>query len=357
MLIGFGVAGLYSILRRITVRVANLFILLMALTLLAFTFSNLRELRDHDFTQGQLYAKTLLGSLAKNSILICFNEPSCFSTTYVQMSEKYRTDVMIVPSSFDFKSIDSIKKQNPSLIKTTAKGGSVRENVPPLRDLLRWNLRKRPLYVSGLDLNPEHISFFGLYGDPLYLKPEGCALRVTTAFTVTRQNRDCDELTKYLAERFISPRVPLSNMIVAQQAFYHAFSGSIYQKYKCYNSAKKEFTKASELKPDYAYALLSLESLKNKKEDCKPIFSEKPDSLISKAENEKDSVQRLYLLLQASMLSPDNINLRFKLARLYANMPIYKQQAITEYNDILVLDEKNATASAELKAILKADRR
>lgn len=349
ILIAFGVAGVFLILRKFSPKLALAGLLLLFIFTLNLATTNFKEIKRNDFNLAHRYAKTLLESLKPNSILLCFSEHTCFSAVYLQEVEGLRKDVSIIAAGFGQRSIDQIKKQYPGLIRSEMSIDSApQQSVLFVRDLIRRQIDKRPLYIAGISTSPDIIMAYGIWGNPFYLVPDGCLLRISKKFYLS-STETCGGVENEAIGSFITPKAHVSFMFKGYMMYQRYLDGYIYAKLVCNKPALLEFRRAQKIIPDSKELQRLIHKLKDIPEYdvCYGDTSEvKLDDILTKGdeyEKKKDIQTALFYALQATLLKPDDVDLRFKLADLYQKTGSYRN-AIFEYSDILTLDPNNEKA-------------
>jgi hypothetical protein len=351
ILIAFGALGLWNFFLIKGDKVRLIAMVVVCLLILLEGFGHFNAIQKNNFKIGHQYYETLFKSLEKDSILICFTpEKGCFAGYYLQNVEKLRPDVVIVPADYSQRSVEQLKEQLPGIINTTSTNQSART-----RDIIRWQIGKRPIYFTGLSPDPNWLSIFNIDGNPYFLVPKGCGLfQVAREFNNPSYVNPCQGVEQLASQMAESTKNKYKAMINPYFAYHHYFAGLIYQKNACVNSSVNEYQKAVELFPDYEDAkqkLASLSKLVVPKNDCiAQTGFQNISTLMEESEKSKengDLENAIYLSHQATMLEPENIALRIRLAELYkaAN---YLDLAKTEYQDILVLDPDNSQAKEQL---------
>jgi len=355
LFISFGILGIYQIFKAPLRKFRIILLFLPFILIFSIAAANFKEIKNNNFSLGYKYGRALLKSLKKDAILLCFAEQTCFAPTYLQQVEGLRKDVLIIPSDFAQWPLSQIKKKYPNLIKTTITRITAQHSIPLARDLLRWNIGKRPIYVAGISDSKLVLSIYSLFGDPFYLIPYGCSLEVSPFFQLRQQPESCDLVSKETLETDVTTRAPVARMFKDFIAFQHFVNGNLYKTYGCFREAKQEFKLSLKLAPHFKKPELALKEI-GKNESCqirqqKPEFSE----FVKKgeaAEKEEDLKAALYFYGQASSLTPENIDIRFKVANIYQKAgALYN--AKVEYQDILVLDPTNTKAKEALENLEK----
>ncbi len=351
--ISFGTLGICQMFKAFLgkFRIVILFLPFLLVFFLAAT--NYQEIKKNNFSLGYKYGKALLESLKKDAILLCFAEQTCFTSIYLQQVEGIRKDVLIIPSDFAQRPLEEIKEKYPDLIKTTITRITAQHSIPLARDLIRWNIDKRPIYVAGISDSKLVLSIYSLFGDPFYLIPYGCSMEVSRTFKFQEQPESCHLVSKEALETDVTTRAPVARMFKDFFAFQHFVNGDLYKTYDCFREAKKELKLSLKLAPHFKKPELALKEI-GKNENCQ-IMQQKAEfsELLKKgeaAEKEGNLKNALYFYGQASSFTPENIDIRFKVANIYQKAGVLYNAKI-EYQDILVLDPTNAKAKEALSQL------
>lgn len=371
ILIPFGVLGLVTIINifvesfkanwkfdftKISIILGLILLLLPAMTLI----ENYPNLKNNNYPAAHIYARALLTSLEKDAILLCFTEHSCFSGTYLQQVEGLRRDVIIVQVGFAQLPLDQFKATYPNLIKTVTPKTTLNHAVLIIRDIIRSNIANRPIYVAGINNNPDILSAHGLLGDPFFLVPQGCAMKVEKNFQVREFPTICESLNSELADAFYSPKNVITQKFPAYLSYQHYLNAYQYVNNGCPKKGREELAAALRLNPRLKAAKEGyLQITKSSDRDVCETFTSGPvvsELLVVASENEaKDSdaglLNALYAMNQVVSLSPENIPYRLKLAELYMKSRAYNN-ALYEYSDVLERDPKNKTATKQVEYIL-----
>ncbi len=155
------------------IRFATLFLLMIGMVGISYLIrSNYNDADLHTFTYIDQYAKVSLNSMKKNSILVCFSDPSCFSFLYTQQVLGVRNDITIVPADYSLR--QSYLDKKPGLQEFYYKTGPYN-----IADIISWNLYKgKDVYES--DVDSEFVNFMGLDGGSFYTLPNGYVGKIVT---------------------------------------------------------------------------------------------------------------------------------------------------------------------------------
>ncbi len=350
LLITVGVAGVYLLTKRISLRLILIPLLIYGVLIVNGTLVDFKEMKHNDFKLGHTFAKTLLESLPKNTVLVCFSEHSCFTGAYLQQVEKIRTDVLIITADYSQIPIEEIRIKYPGLIKTTTNRVSVRRSIILNRDLIRWQMDiNRPVYIAGVATDQNVLSAMGLDGDPFYVIPEGCAMRVARKFEIPTKPNTCLPVEQEFLHAHITEKVPIAYMFNGYLLYQRYFNGLIYANRLCNKAALTEFWRGYYLYPRYSKLKTMIDSIKNVPQiaTCQGFTGEvKVEDVLEKAsqsEKKNDLQNAIYFQAQASVIKPKDLSIRFKLAQLYLTVRAY-ENALIEYSDILALEPKNEHA-------------
>jgi tetratricopeptide (TPR) repeat protein len=353
LFISFGVLGIYQMFKAPLKKFKIILLFFPFLFVFFLAATNYQEIKNNNFSLGYKYGTALLSSLKKDAILLCFAEQTCFTTTYLQQVEGIRKDILIIPGDFAQWPADQIKEKYPNLIKTTATRITAQHSILLVRDLLRFNIGKRPIYAAGLNGQKETFSLYSLFGDPFYLIPYGCSLEISRVFKFQKQPESCYLVGKEALETYVTTRAPIARMFKDFLSFQHFVNGYVYEMYGCPKEAQIEFKRSLELAP---FSKKSKEELKKLEKgpiqkNCKTV-KDPPvaTDLIAKgaaAETLGDLKNALYFFGQVLSINPENIDIRFKTASIYQKTG-YFYMAKVEYQDILIIDPENKIAKKGL---------
>lgn len=355
-MISLGVAAALITLKRFWPRLAAWLVMLLIFLPLSAGYDHYQEIVKTNFALGHSFGKALLESLEPEAILICFVEQACFTGTYLQQVEGVRPDVLIIPADFAQWPVEQIRKDYPELIRTAATKKTPKHSILFVRDLIRWQIDQRPIYIAGINNQSQVLSAYGLDQDPFYLIPYGCAMKVAKSFQLAVPDQECLSLDDQLSASYLTPKVPITDMFPAYLTYQHFFSGLLYAGYDCRQQARLEFSQALKLNPKFNQARQALAKLQDKpaEGECQPGGpGPGAAALLAKAsqsEQDQDLESALYYAVQASSLAPAEIKIRLKLAGLYLQAQAVNNARI-EYRDILVLDPDNQEAQAALSRL------
>jgi hypothetical protein len=354
ILISFGVITLCQYLYKINKRLEYFMIGGVVMLMVLMGINHFNAIKKNNFEFGHQYYLTLYSHLDLHAILICFTpEKGCFAGYFLQQVEKLRPDVVIVPADYSQRSIDQLKKQIPDILHTTSTNQSA-----ITRDIVRWQISKRPIYFVGLSPDPHWLSIFNIDGNPYYLQPKGCGLfQVSKSFVNPNYDNPCQSVEQAAFRMPESSKNKYRAMLVPYLAYNHYFAGLVYQKNACVNLAINEYNQAIKLFPDYKYAnqkMASLSKLIVPKNDCLPqkgsLTVEEIMNQSEQSKSRKDFENAIYLNYQATVLDPKRIDIRLKLGELY-KLANYQSLAKVEYQDILAIDPGNKVAIDQLSRL------
>jgi hypothetical protein len=358
-LIALGILGSYLTLKNYNVKYPAILLGLFIGLVVWMGSENLMQIRNNDFTIANRFGKALLNSLEPNAVLLCFSEHSCFTGVYTQQVEGVRKDVLILQAGLTQLPIEQMRKQYPGLFLTTTNRVTADHSILVVRDIIRWQMDKRPLYVAGINNNPQILSAYGLYGDPFFMIPQGCAMRISRNFQVSEQNTECLKLSKDVEGSYLADKNTITQMFKAYLAYAHYINAFQYTDNGCPEKAFFEFDQTIKLNPDFQAARQALDNLSKVPNNKYCLqFKEGPKfedlmKLSNDSEEKGDMAYALYYANQAAAVDPTNISGRLKLADLFIKHQAYNNAKI-EFNDILVLDNNNSEAKSGLEMIPKS---
>ncbi len=254
ILIGFGAHALYSSINHFSKKYSVLVYPIIFIITIPILLQNFQEIKANDFSIGHTYGKTLLKSLEKNALLICYSEPSCFTAQYIQLDEKIRQDVIIIPADFIQQTPEQLKKKYPFLLKKTVSRINARHAVQLVREVINLNINKRPIYVAGILNDPNYFAQYSLKGNPYYLVPQGCAMKVSKTFTLLKKDDYCRKVEEQAINSFYTQKAPISRMIPLYLGYQTYFNFQQYYAAGCIKKAEAEYKIALKLNPLVQFA-------------------------------------------------------------------------------------------------------
>ena len=189
----------------------------------------------------------------------------------------------------------------------------------------------------------------GVDGDPYYLIPEGCAMRVSKTFYIPKKPNTCLSVENEYLHSYTTDRAPIAYMFSGYLLYQRYFNGLLFSERVCNDAALREFKRALVLYPNYSALSDLLKNLKQIPLYTKCLGDTKEVSLTDVLEKEKESEQKkdmrnaIYYQSQASIIEPANVSVRMKLADLYIRIGAY-DNALIEYNDVLTIQPHNQEA-------------
>lgn len=252
--IAFGVHALYHLANHFTKKYSFVVYALLFFMTLPMFFQNYREIKANDFSIGHNYGKALLTGLERNALLICYSEPSCFTAQYVQLDEHIRQDVVIVPADFVQQTPQQIKKKYPTFLRNSVERKNAKHAVELVKEMVRINFDKRPIYVAGINHDPNYFAQYSFKGNPYYLVPQGCAMKVSKTFTVLKKTDACREVEYQAVHSFFTEKAPISRMIPLYIGYQKYFNYIQYYAAGCIKRAEAEYKIALQLNPIVQFA-------------------------------------------------------------------------------------------------------
>lgn len=356
----FGMVGIIDIAKRFHKRAVYGILFVVALMIGVIGYLHFTEIKQTNFSLAKKYGEVLLNSLPKDAIVFCFSEHNCFTAVYMQQVEGLRKDVMIIHGPFYQWPIEQIRKAVPGLVKTTTDRTTVQHSVLLLRDIVRWNIDKRPIFVAGIKGDQTTLSAYGVFGDPFYLVPHGCEFQVARSYSPAKDRPNCpgfDKLVNEAKRSYFTKKAPISYMFPSYFSNQHYMNASLYSLYLCYGKAKQELAKSGGISSHFTEPKkIIAEAEKRKLNDEKCGLTTKPldkKTLIKQADEafQKGMIDHaLYYILQVVSIDPKDIDARLTLASYYMAADSVNNARI-EYQDILTIDPGNAFAKKELERI------
>ena len=354
ILISLGAAYVYQISQKISFKLSYLILTITFLYLFKVGYYHFLEIDKTNLTIAHTFGREVLESLEQDSILFCVTEQGCFTSLYMQLVEGVRPDIIIGPTNFVMNPPSAFKQRYPDLIKTTFPYTTTHDSFAYVRDIIRTNLDKHPLYTIGMTNYLNNLSVYGIDGNPFYLIPNGCTFQISTTWKESKA-AFCNTSFQEATGSYISPKLPLAQMIPSHLSYNLFYAGYLHYQHDCVDTAIGHVTKSLQLSSQYSHAktLLLKLSQSDPNSRCQTVPPVIPDTLIEQADNEikKNNLpQGLKLLNQVVMLEPENINLRIKLAQIYLANGNQKM-AYYELLDVLQIDPYNQSAKVLLDRI------
>lgn len=354
-----GAVLVISLLKKLKVNLIPLFLLLLSAVLVFNAGRTFWDIKKVDFSLADKFGRAVLESLEPNAILLCFTDHSCFTGLYLQEVEGVRKDVFIIHAGFELVSLSDVKKREPKLLKTTAERVTNNHSLILMKDLIRWNIDKRPIYVSGVNNDVIVLSSHGFYGDPYFLIPKGCVMKLSKTFTPLNPSKSCQELTKQVLKATPPDRLFISFEYPAYLTYQYYFNALQYADNNCPKLSKNDLQTAIDINPKFSLALISYEKFKNLKNSDRCDLPKKGPTVeelikkVKEAEEKKDIPNKMYYLSQITSVDPNNLKARLELADSYHKLGGVENAKI-EYQDILVLDPDNKEAKKGLLEVEKS---
>ena len=353
LVIGFGFTGFIEIMSRIIRHGWAISFTVIVTILLACAITDYRELKQNDFSLGYRFGEALLTSLKPNAILLCNSEHSCFTALYVQQSKNIRPDVLIIPYDFSQWKAEAIKKKYPDLFYTTTPSFPGATAILITRDIIRWNIAKRPIYMSGLATDGNTHLALGVGGNPFYLIPNGCGEEIKTYFSPEPLSASCVNLEAKAKQAYYTMRAPVSLMFYDYFLYQRYFNAGLYARYGCITRAVEEYAALKTLRPAIDLGNNEAKILKSTKEDPQSACfnksktvadADKLFALAHEAASKKDIQTAIFLMQQVAMIEPKNLDARLSIAKYFMMNPAGYDTARIELQDVLILDPKNQPA-------------
>ncbi len=357
-LIAFGIVCIFKLAEEVIKEKAVVVLIIVILGISFIAANNFKEIKQNNFYLGYEFGKTMLESLQKNAILLCFSEHSCFTGVYLQQAENIRRDVLIVPADFIETSPAEIRSEHPNLIKTSTDRLSSQRSILLTRDLIRWQIDRRPIYEAGIMTSEDFIAGYSLNRNPFYLVPVGCAMKISKTFYIAKDN-PCKKVEDDYLHTHVTDKAAISYMFPEYFMYQRYLNGYLYALHACGNAAFAELERAQKLAPQAKDIGTTLKSIKGmpKTNLCLGQIAEvKFDDVLKKAleaNKKKDLQTALYYMTQAVALGPRDIKARFTLANMYLQATAFYNAAI-EYDDILALDPNNEYAKTQYLKVKRA---
>lgn len=251
--VGFGGVGLYTLITRYDSKYIFFVYVILSCILLYNLSSSWRTLQTLQPQIASEFGHVILKSLPQKSILICFSEPTCFTTLYIQQSENLRKDIVIIPADMNQQPIEQLKQQHPDIVHTQIKKNSAKDAVTIVTEIIKQNIEKRSVFVAGIEHNPTHLAGYHMYNNPFTLIPQGCVLQVARKFTFKPKSAACVSIEKHLISHQVTPKIPLGNMFGYYLGYQRYFNFLVYAKEGCLKEAKQELQVATQLNPLLLY--------------------------------------------------------------------------------------------------------
>ena len=354
LMLSGGVAGLLIFLRQKYPHAKNASAILVGLLIILIGLKIIlgyQDIKGIDFTIYNRYGKQIMKTLKPNAILLSYTlERGGFLSYYLQTVENVRPDVIVVSGDFNSRSRDYLVKKYPGLLKTVSLDPVVRA-----RDLIRWQINKRPIYLLSVNTRPFYISQINVDGKPYYLTPVGCGLlQVTKEFTPGLVADPCLKVEEEIRQTYQAEKNLYNDVAAAFFASNHFNYGNIYAYWQCSKQAQLEYLTAVEIYPPFRAARETLQATLSLKDACPshlPLTSMEHILVTAEEYQSKGDLNNaVYTYYQGMMLEPGRIDLRLTVADLFVKLKAFTF-AKTEYQDILTLDPNNKKAIEALKKI------
>jgi thioredoxin-like negative regulator of GroEL len=127
------------------------------------------------------------------------------------------------------------------------------------------------------------------------------------------------------------------------------FNGILFSERLCNKAALDEFRRGMVVYPKYSQLQKLIDSVKDVPEStvCQGVTEEVTIEQVLQKEKESEEKQdwehAIYYQGQASVIEPENVEVRMHLAQMYITIGAY-DNALVEYSDILAIDPKNKQA-------------
>ncbi|NMC35710.1 DUF2723 domain-containing protein [Candidatus Beckwithbacteria bacterium] len=295
------------------------------------------------------YAKQVLESVPKDSVLVCFADFSCFSMMYMQEVEGVRPDVSLVTKNIYIKHY--YVQRHPELYYLVGT-----DNPYFSADIISWNLYKgRPVFLS--DAVGFYISFIGMEGDPFFLIPKGYLFQVVDKVPNKVGTFDY-QISKELLSDKKSPKDFWRNGQQDYFSNFHTLTAMIYSYLNDKADARTNFKLALSLKDDYKNARDLYASLAGYEGNPEYRLGQESSSSAQLLEAGQsilklgDLDEAYQKILKATLRNPESLEARIELAELYTRGGYY-DEALMEYQNILRHDPNNQQIKQTIEELKK----
>jgi len=338
--IGLGVFFILNLLKRFKFNPKLIIIVLILFMLIpVFPFRhNFSVVNKRDFVLGQDFVDNMFRQIEPNAILITRGDRPTFFAHYYQLVQKKRLDVTLVGFSWNPWNIERLKQKEPDLFNT-----ETRHLLAVLRDIIKTNIDKRPIYVNGI--TSAELVQLGIAENPFVISPRGIPLKIDQEWDVdtedywadmawnSSKNIDAyyDQHAKGLIEQYV----------IGRSNSYH-----LHRTRGHYDLAYQDMSAMLDLAPDYVLTKIASEDWEKNK-NTKGVVRE---FVIGDAEthynlgtsymDKRQVFEAMAEFTAAVYIEPDNIKYRSVLGGAFEMMYWY-YEALEQYYEILKLEPED----------------
>ncbi|MCH7759095.1 hypothetical protein IID20_01940, partial [Patescibacteria group bacterium] len=320
-------------------------------TIPAFPFrDNFEVVNKRNFTLGQDFMDNLFLNVPPNAIFITRGDRPTFAAYYYTQVQKKRQDVTLIGFGWRKWNTERLKEREPDLFTTETE-----HLLAILRDVIRTNIDKRPIYVTGLP-NVELVQL-GIGGAPFVVNPRGMILKMS---------REWDSGTVDYWENMIwqGPK--------SASAYYDQYAKELIEQYVIghsnsyyhnrtmgyYDLAYQDMLALLELNPDHYLSKRVAENWeknKGKKRVAKELVigdAKIHYDLGTAYFNDKKVTEAMAEFWAAVFIEPDNTTYRSVLAGTYEIMRWY-DESLEQYHTILEIAPDNLELREDIESRIK----
>jgi len=338
--IGFGVFFILNLLKNFKFNPKSIIIVLILFLLIpVFLFrDNFSIVNKRNFVLGQDFIDNMFRHIEPNAIFITRGDRPTFFAHYYQLVQKKRLDVTLVGFSWNPWNIERLKQKEPDLFNTEN-----RDLLAVLRDIIKTNIDKRPVYINGI--TSAELVQLGIGENPFVISPRGIALKIDQEWDMgtedywedmawnSPKNIDAyyDQHAKGLIEQYV----------IGRSNSYH-----LHRTRGHYDLAYQDMSAMLELAPDYILTKIASEDWEKNK-NTKGVVRE---FVIGDAEihynlgtsymDKRQVFEAMAEFSAAVYIEPDNIKYRSVLGGAFEMMYWY-YEALEQYYEILKLEPED----------------
>ncbi len=332
--------------------VANIFVFCVASIPFFLACIYYNDISLKKFTLTSTLYKHILDSVTDNSIVTCYSERSCAALIYEQVVNSKRPDVQIVTMS----GYPSQLRQNGVELQHFLYD----KNPWKMYDVVTWNVGKKPVYA--VDFSSQYYTLFGVSQGYMFYIPMGYYGQLARQMPSTIPSYD-SSITQSVLKSSINSNDYMQRLLIQSLEQNHFTNGSVLLAMGSRDAARIEVSHAVNLSylltaDDKKQALGTRGRIENG--ITNPHFTLESSTVpvsdllkkIPTLYQQKKESQVLKLALGAITIDPSHIEARLELANVYVklgNLPM----ALTEYQNVLILDPKNSVAIDQLNKITR----
>jgi len=347
--IGLGVFFILRLLRK--AKFGSKLILIVVLLFFAIPIFPFRDnfgvVNKRNFTLGRDFMENTFNVIEPNAIFILRGDRPTFSAYYYQNVLKKRPDITLIGFGWRPWNVERLDQREPDLFNTKNL-----HLLAVLRDVIRTNIDKRPIYINGLP-NAELVQL-GIGGDPFIVSPRGVLLKIDKEWNLGTNdywenmvwngpkniNNYYDQYAKELVEQYI---------IGHSNGYYH-------NRVRGYHDlAYKDMLAMRELAPDYYLTKTVTEDWEKNQTTQRAI----KELVLGEAKihydmggaywDKKKVTEAMSEFSAAVYIEPDNVKYRSVLGGVYEVM-LWYEEALEQYNEILRLAPEDLELKEQIES-------